>query len=682
MPKLTIDGNEIEVENGLTVLQACEIAGKEIPRFCYHERLEIAGNCRMCLVEMEKSPKPIASCAMPVAEGMVIKTNTENVKKAREGVMEFLLINHPLDCPICDQAGECDLQDQALFYGRGGSRFHENKRAVPEKDFGPLIKAEMTRCIHCTRCVRFSELVAGVEELGGLYRGENMEIGTYVEKAVSSELSGNMIDLCPVGALTSKPYAFKARNWELKKVESIDVLDAIGSNIRVDVRGVEVMRILPRLNEDVNEEWISDKTRFAYDGLSLQRIDRPFVRKNGKLVPSTWEEAYRTIASKLKGEKAQKVAALVGDLADCESITVLRDIMNVIGVEHIDSRQEGEKFDVSDRSSYLFNTTISGIEKADFCLLIGVNPRKDAAVLNARIRKRALKPGFSVAHLGGGELDLTYKSQNLGDDIAVLNEILAGKHSICKILEKSRNPMVILGIDAVSRPDGLALIELVKKIASKYNMIQEDWNGFNVLHRAASRVGALDLGVVPGKTGKNFHEILAAAEEGEISFLYLLGVDEANLKNYKKCFVVYQGHHGDRGAHIADVVLPGSAYTEKNGTYVNLEGRVQRARKAAPAPGMAKEDWLILKELADALGCKLAYNDFEHLRKRMFQIAPHFAMVGDIMKASWSANDKLLELDSSVKLEVKNYNFYMTDPISRNSKTMAKCSELFNGRVE
>lgn len=672
MPKLTVNNKEVEFEQGMTVLQACEEAGEEIPRFCYHERLKIAGNCRMCLVEIEGGPpKPAASCAMPAAEGMKIHTNTPMVKKAREGVMEFLLMNHPLDCPICDQGGECDLQDQAMTYGCGSSRFDENKRGVKEKYMGPLIKTQMTRCIHCTRCVRFLDDVSGIHELGAVYRGEHMQISTYVESSLTSELSGNIIDLCPVGALTSRPYAFKARPWELKKTESVDVLDAVGCNIRVDARGKEVMRILPRLNEEVNEEWISDKTRFAYDGLKSQRLDRPYVRVKGKLQPASWEDALQTIAKKLKKLSGKEIAAIAGDLVDCESVLVLKQLLDALGSPHRDCRQDGASIDPSVRASYLFNTTIAGIEQADACLLIGTNPRWDAPVLNARIRKSVLENGLRVGYLGSTS-ELTYPYENLGDKLAVLEEILSGKHPFAKMLKTAEKPMLVVGMAALQRKDGAAILELAHQIAEKYNLVSEEWNGFNVLHRAAGRVGALDLGFVPAKDGKNTEAILAGAEKGDIKAVYLLGADEVDAGRLKKSFVIYQGHHGDVGAHHADVILPGAAYTEKNATYVNTEGRVQHGRLATFAPGEAKEDWRIVSEVAQELGVDLAYEALAQVRAEMIRTAPHFGEVGEIVPAKWQKFGKKGKLLTAA-MDNHVENFYMTDPISRASKTMAAC---------
>ena len=673
MPKLTIDGIEVEVENGLTVLQACEQVGIEIPRFCYHERLTIAGNCRMCLVEMERAPKPVASCAMPVGEGMVITTNSPAVKKMRQGVMELLLINHPLDCPICDQGGECDLQDQTVGYGFDRSRFTEEKRSVKDKTFGPLIRAMMTRCIHCTRCIRFSSEVAGVPEMGATGRGEHMEVGTYVEKALTSELSGNMIDLCPVGALTSNPYAFNARPWELEKTESIDVMDAVGSNIRIDAKGPEVMRIMPRLNEDVNEEWISDKSRFACDGLKRQRLDTPYVRRDGKLEPATWDEAFSAIADKVKGMDGSKFAAIAGDLACAESMTALKDLTMAVGSKNIDCRQDGAKLDASCRGGYVFNTTITGIEKADACLIIGTNTRKEAPIVNARLRKRYLMGGFS-AGMVGENVDLTFSCENLGAGTDTLSEIAEDKHSFAKVLEKARNPMLILGQGALTRSDGAAVLALARQIAEDNGMISDDWNGFNVLHTAAARVGGLDLGLTTGDVGS----ILDGCGSGSVEVVYLLGADEIDTNKLGKAFVIYQGHHGDAGAHRADVVLPGAAYTEKNATYVNTEGRVQRTSLAVFPIGEAKEDWTILRALSETLDIKLPYDTLSEVRQRMIEINPVFGSDDQATGGDWGAFGAKGSLNGESFISPIS-NFYMTDPISRTSETMAQCVEALLG---
>ena len=675
MAKLTIDGTEIEVADGITVLQACEEAGVEIPRFCYHERLSIAGNCRMCLVEMEKAPKPIASCAMPVGEGMVIRTNTETVKKARNGVMEFLLINHPLDCPICDQGGECDLQDQAMAYGFDHSRFSENKRAVADKNLGPLVETHMTRCIHCTRCIRFSTEVAGVEVLGATGRGENMEVGTYVEAAISSELSANIIDLCPVGALTSKPYAFEARPWELTKTESVDVMDAVGSNIRVDSRGREVMRILPMLNEDVNEEWISDKTRYACDGLAKQRLDRPYVRKDGKLQPATWHEALDVIGGKLRGMDGSKIAAIAGDLCDAESMAALKGLMDGLGSPNIDCRQDGAKLEAGTRTGYVFNTTIAGIEDADACLIVGSNPRLEAPIINARLRKRAGAGGFKVGVVGEN-VNLTYRAEHLGAGPQTLKEIADGSHAFCEILKAAERPMLILGQGALARADGAAVMAAARQIAGNTGMVSADWNGFNILHTAAARVAGLDLGLVPGEGGRDVAGILDGAAAGEIEVVYLLGADEIDTSKLANAFVIYQGHHGDAGAHAADVILPGAAYTEKDGTYANTEGRVQRGKRATFPPGDAREDWAILRALSDVLGKTLPYNNILELRAHMAKTAPALAEIDTLAPSSWRDYGTSGEMENA-PFESPIRNFYMTDPISRASETMAACTETF-----
>ena len=675
MPTLTIDGKEITVEPGTTVLQACEEAGIEVPRFCYHDRLSIAGNCRMCLVEMERSPKPIASCAMPAADNMVIHTNTPSVRKARQGVMEFLLINHPLDCPICDQGGECDLQDQAMAYGYDSSRYHENKRAVKDKYLGPLIKTIMTRCIHCTRCIRFATEIAGVEELGATGRGEQMEIGTYVEEALTSELSGNMIDICPVGALTSKPYAFTARPWELRKTETIDVHDAVGSNIRVDTRGREVMRILPRLHEDVNEEWISDKTRFAVDGLKRQRLDRPYVRVDGKLTPATWDQAFRAIADRMQGLAGERVAAITGDMADAEAMTALKDLMAAVGSPHIDCRQDGAKLPAGPRAAYLFNTTIAAIEAADACLLIGTNPRWEAPLVNARIRKRWLLGGFKAAMIGPRP-DLTYDYDYLGAGPQTLAQIADGSHAFAETLKSAERPMLILGMGALARDDGAAVLETARRIAESCGMVSDDWNGFNVLHTAAARVAGLDLGLLPGEGGRDVAGILAGAQAGEIDFVWLLGADEIDTAKLGNAFVVYQGHHGDAGAHRADVILPGAAYTEKDAIWVNTEGRVQLGRRAHFPPGDAREDWTILRAFSDVIGKRLPYDNLGQLRRRMAELAPHFGAIDEIPEIEWGVFGAAGQM-ADTPFESPIADFYLTNPIARASSVMAECSQLY-----
>jgi NADH-quinone oxidoreductase subunit G len=672
MPKLTIDGMEVEVPPGTTVFQACERAGIEVPHFCFHERLAIAGNCRMCLVEQEKSPKPIASCAMPAAEGMVIHTRSEKARKARYGVMEFLLINHPLDCPICDQGGECDLQDQAMAYGFDRSRFRENKRAVKDKDFGPLVATSMNRCIHCTRCVRFLNDIAGVEELGAVGRGEDMEIDTYLERSLTSELSANIIDLCPVGALTAKPYAFAARPWELRKTESVDVLDAVGSNIRIDSRGPQVLRVLPRLNEAVNEEWISDKTRFAVDGLVRQRLDRPYIRRDGKLVEAEWGDAFAAIAAQLQGLAGSGIAAIAGDLADVEAMLALKDLMTALGSANIDCRQDGAALDPSCRAGYLFNTVIVGIERADACLLIGTNPRLEAPIINARLRKRWLQGGFTAAAIGP-TLDLTFPVAGLGSRPEVLAALAAGSHGWASTLAAAKHPMLILGQGALARPDGAAILDLARRLAERAGLVREDWNGFNVLHTAAARVGGLDLGFVPSAHGRGTAEILAGCATGEIAAIYLLGADEIEASRLGRSFVVYQGHHGDRGARRADVVLPGAAYTEKDATYVNTEGRVQLARRAVFPPGEAREDWKILRALSEALGHRLPYDSLVQLRKRLIAFNPVFAAADEVVPAKWGGFGKEGPLDPA-PFAYPVADFDRTDPIGRASPTMAACA--------
>ena len=674
MPKVTIDGSEIEVPHGITVLQACEMAGKEIPRFCYHERLSIAGNCRMCLVEVSPGPpKPAASCALPVGEGMEIKTDSDMVKKARNGVMELLLINHPLDCPICDQGGECDLQDQAMAYGHDSSRFEENKRSVKDKNMGPLVKTIMTRCIHCTRCVRFATEIAGVPELGMLGRGENAEITSYLEKSLESELSANVIDLCPVGALTSKPYAFISRPWELTKTESIDVMDAVGSAIRIDARQTEVLRVLPRLNEDVNEEWLSDKARFAVDGLKKQRLDRPYIRVDGKLRESTWQEAFAVIGNKIKSVEADRVAAIVGDQCDAESMIALKDLMDFIGTKNIDCRQDGAKLSSHDRSLYLFNSTIAGIESADSVLLVGTNLRWEAPLINTRLRKAWINNNLKAASIGP-DLNLTYPINNLGSRANIINSIAEGKHPFCEVLKDSDRPAIILGMGALSRPDGAAILKMAKKIADDYGLIKEGWNGFNILHTAASRVGALYIDFMPSQGGRDVENIISGSSNGEIDLVYLLGADEIDTSKLGKSFVIYQGHHGDLGAHSADVILPGAAYTEKNGTYVNTEGRVQITRQAVQPPGNAREDWTIIRALSDVIGANISYDTLGDVRERLTEVNPLFDRINEIVTPDWTnkSPSEFIE-DGPIHSAIQNY--YMTCPISRASETMAKCSQ-------
>lgn len=672
MPKLTINGYEIEVAAGTSVLQACEQLGVEVPRFCYHDKLSVPANCRMCLVEVEKTPKPVASCALPCTDGMIVHTDSPMVKKARNGVMEMLLINHPLDCPICDQGGECDLQDQAVAYGFDRSRYAEEKRAVKEKNFGPLVATVMTRCIQCTRCIRFVDEICGTPELGGIHRGEHLEIDTFTGRPLTSELSGNLIDICPVGALTSKPGAFTARPWEYVKTESIDVMDAIGSNIRIDARGNEVMRILPRLNEEINEEWIHDKTRFAHDGLMRQRLDQPYVRRDGKLKPASWAEAFEVIATKLRDASPTAVAALAGDLADCESMFALKTLMQSFGVANLDCRQDAADYDLSTRATYIMNSGIAGIDQADAILLVGVNPRHEAATLNARIRKRWLKGGCRVG-LIGAPVDLGYPYRHLGTSSQTIADLTAGKGEFVKILENAKKPMVILGAGALAK-EGNILLGAVRELAEKFNMIQPEWNGFNVLQQAASRVGGLDLGFVPQNQGLGTQAILTAAEQGKIEFVWLLGVDEIDMNKLGKTFVVYQGHHGDKGAHRADVILPGAAYSEKNALYVNTEGRSQTAFQAVFPPGDAREDWAIIRAFSAVVGKALPFDTLAQLREKMFAAAPALASIGNLTKTEWKIFGTKGTL-SSQPLVSTIANFYMTDPISRASETMAKCTD-------
>jgi NADH-quinone oxidoreductase subunit G len=677
MPKLTIDGREIEVENGTTIIQAAELLGIEVPRFCYHERLAIAGNCRMCLVEVEKMPKPVASCAQPVGEGMVVHTDTPTVRKARQGVMEFLLINHPLDCPICDQGGECDLQDQAMAYGGDRGRYKEEKRAVEDKDYGPLVQTWMTRCIQCTRCIRFVSEIAGTPVLGGLGRAEHLEITRYVGAVVSSELSGNIIDLCPVGALTNKPAAYTYRAWELKKTESVDAMDAVGAAIRVDTRGNEVVRVLPRVNDDVNEEWLGDRSRFACDGLKRQRLDRPYLRgKDGRLAPVTWPEALAAVAAKVKKAKGE-IAAIAGDQADAEAMMAMKDLMAGLGAVSLDCRQDGARLDATVRSSYLFNTTIAGIEEADALLVIGSNPRKEAPVLNARIRKRWMKGGFKAAAVGP-KADLTFKHEWLGDSPAVLKQIADGTHPFFQVLKAAAKPMLIIGQGALTRADGAAVLALARKLAEATDMVKDGWNGFNVLHTAAARVGGLDLGFVPGQGGRGTAGIMAGAEKGEVEVVFLLGADEIDMKGLGKAFVVYLGSHGDAGAHRADVVLPGAAYTEKSATYVNTEGRVQRTRLAVFPPGEAKEDWRVIRALSDAVAKPLPYDSLKGLRERMAAVNPVFGRPDEVAPAAWGKFGTEAALSEAAFVSPID-NYYMTDPISRASKTMAECTKAFGG---
>jgi NADH-quinone oxidoreductase subunit G len=685
MTKLIVDGKEIDVPPEYTLLQACEAAGAEIPRFCFHERLSIAGNCRMCLVELKGSPKPVASCAWgvrdcrpgPNGEPPVVNTKTEMVKKAREGVMEFLLINHPLDCPICDQGGECDLQDQAMAYGVDASRFAENKRAVDDKYLGALVKTSMNRCIQCTRCIRFATEVAGVPELGAIGRGEDMEITTYLEQAMTSELQSNVVDLCPVGALTSKPYAFAARPWELSKTQSVDVMDAVGSSVRIDTRGREVMRILPRTNDEINEEWISDKTRHVVDGLRTQRLDQPYVRVNGRLQEATWPQAFAAIADKMKAATAARIGAIAGDLCGAEEMYALKDLMGRLGSPNIDARQDGAAFDPKwGRASYLFNATIAGIEEADALLIVGSNPRTEAAVLNARIRKRWRYGNFPIG-LIGEQADLTYSYDHLGAGAESLSGIDYSKFA--EVLKAAKQPLMIVGAGVFARKDGAALAALAAKTAREYGFIKAGWNGFSVLHTAASRVAALDLGLVPGQGGKTAAEMA----KGGVDVLFNMGADEIDIAAGP--FVVYIGTHGDRGAHRADVILPGAAYPEKSAIYVNTEGRPQLANRASFPPGDAREDWAILRALSDVLDRTLSYDSLAQLRQAMFAAHPHLMRLDQITPANAADIEKLASLDGApdkAPLRSSVGDFYLTNPIARASAIMAECSALARGAIQ
>jgi NADH-quinone oxidoreductase subunit G len=692
MTKVLIDGKEIDVPPEYTLLQACEAAGAEIPRFCYHERLSIAGNCRMCLIEVKGGPpKPVASCAQnvrdlrpgPKGEMPEMFTRTPMVKKAREGVMEFLLINHPLDCPICDQGGECDLQDQAMGYGVDTSRFAENKRAVEDKYLGALVKTSMNRCIQCTRCVRFAAEVCGVPEMGATGRGEDMEITTYLESALTSELQGNLVDICPVGALTSKPYAFAARPWELQKTQSIDVMDAVGSAIRIDTRGREVMRILPRVNDAVNEEWISDKTRHIVDGLRTQRLDRPFVRENGKLRAASWSEAFAAIAAKVKGLDGQQIegkrlGGIAGDLAAVEEMFALKQLLASLGSNNVAAQSAGAFVPAAGRASYIFNPTIAGIDQADALLIVGSNPRKEAAVLNARICKR-WRAGQMKVGVIGDQADMTYGYDHLGAGADTLNNVAAGKHSFADVLKNAKHPIVLVGSGIAGRSDGGALLALAAKMAVDFGALTDEWNGFAVLQSAASTVGALDIGFAPVAGSLTTAEMTAA---GSLDVLFSLGADEITVPD--GTFVVYIGTHGDRGAHRADVILPGAAYTEKSGLYVNTEGRVQMTARAAFPPGEGREDWAILRALSDVLGKTLPYDTLAALRQTLFKAAPHLMRLGQIVAGNiddvraLSGGQKAID-KAAFKSPIEDY--YLTNPIARASAVMAECSSLASGHM-
>ena len=677
MPKLLVDGIEVEVPEGSTVMQACEEAGAEIPRFCYHERLSIAGNCRMCLVELDKSPKPIASCAMPAGEGMVLRTNTKKVKKAREGVMEFLLINHPLDCPICDQGGECDLQDQSIYYGNSKSRYLENKRAVKEKNFGPLVKTVMTRCIHCTRCVRFMDELAGVHALGAINRGEETEISSVLEEGISSELSGNIIDLCPVGALTSKPYAFTARSWELMHTESIDTLDALGSNIRIDHFGGTIKRVVPINNDSINQEWLSDKSRFSYDGLANQRLDTPYIKKNNKYVAVNWSEALKKVSDKIKSLSKDQIASISGDHTDLETLVVAKDMLDKLGVNNRDCRYEGSQLPTKGRHNWLFNTKISGIDKSDVVLFIGCDPKKEAPLISARFRQRWLTGELKAYGLGCGN-KFPFEVENVGTDFSILED-LKPNSKLIKLFKNSLYPTVIIGESALKRDDAKDVHYGVKLLCQSINAIRDDWCGFSILHTNASRVGGLEVGFTPKNEGKNSKQIIDGVKNNNIKLLYLLDCDDINLDNTQDAFIVYQGHHGDKAASKADVILPSSAYTEKRSMYVNLEGRPQFTNKAVDAPGDARDGWKIIRALSAQLSLNLNYNNHKELLKRIYAEWQHLSLTGEIVRDKWvSCKAKSLKISKNSLDYDKDKDYYMTCSISRASKTMAECSRTFS----
>ena len=672
MPKITINGKEIEFEKGMTVLQACELANVEIPRFCYHEKLSIAGNCRMCLVEMEKSPKPIASCAMPAAEGMNIKTNTSLVEKARKGVMEFLLANHPLDCPVCDQGGECDLQDQSLYYGVDKSRFVENKRDVKEKYMGPLIKTQMTRCIHCTRCVRFATEVAGVPEIGAIGRGENMQITTYLEKSMESELSANVIDLCPVGALTSKPYAFEARPWELKKTESVDVMDAVGSNIRVDTYNWEVKRILPRLNNDINEEWISDKTRYSCDGLLKQRLDVPYIKKENKLQKSNWDEALDLLIKKIKEVQPNEIAGHIGDMINMENALGFKKLFNLIKSNNLEFREKKFYINSSEKINYIFNSSINGIEQSDLILLIGTNPRHEASMLNARIRKVFVQkkvPIFSIGDPG----DLTYDYKIISDKTDEIKKIINNESELSNKILSAKNPIIIIGESVLELESGKYVFEEIKNFLIQNNKISQEWNPLNILIQNASTVGLLDLKIIPDQKENNF-TFFNNLENKKFKLLYLLGSDNLDFKKDNE-FVVYQGSHGDRGAEVADIVLPSATYTEQEGLYENLEGRVQECKKASYPIGEALEDWKIFNRIIKKMGLNDTTN-FDQLRKEVLNSIPNFSELNELPKNVESKNSKIQSNFVSEKITIRELDYYYTNSISRSSKTMSECRQI------
>jgi NADH-quinone oxidoreductase subunit G len=673
MPKILINDKEIEFEKGMTVLQACELANVEIPRFCYHEKLSIAGNCRMCLVEMEKSPKPIASCAMPAAEGMHIKTNTDLVEKARKGVMEFLLANHPLDCPVCDQGGECDLQDQSLYYGVDKSRFVENKREVREKYMGPLIKTQMTRCIHCTRCIRFATEVAGIPEIGAIGRGENMEITTYLEKSMESELSANVIDLCPVGALTSKPYAFEARPWELKKTESIDVMDAIGSNIRVDTYNWEVKRILPRLNNDINEEWISDKTRYSCDGLLKQRLDVPYIKKNNKLQKSNWEEAIEIIVNKIKETQPNEIAGHVGDMTNIENSIAFKKLFNDLNSKNLEFREKKFYINPKEKMNYIFNSSIKGIEESDLILLIGTNPRHEATILNARIRKAFVQKKLPIYSIGNPG-DLTYDYKVIGNKTDDIKKLINNESEISKDLLSSKKPILIIGESALELKSGKYIFEELKNYLINNNFINEEWNALNILVQNASTVGLLDLKMLSQQEDNNF-VFFDKLSSDKFKILYLLGSDNLEFKKNKE-FIIYQGSHGDRGAELADVILPSAAYTEQNGLYSNLEGRVQECKKASYPIGDSLEDWKIFNLILKKLGKIDSLNNFETLKKETTNSIINFSKINYLPKRVIGKNHKIQSEFYSEEMLIKKLDYYYSNSISRASKTMRECRQI------
>ena len=666
MLKIKVNNKDVEIDEGLTVLQACEKAGVEIPRFCYHEKLSIAGNCRMCLVEIEKSPKPVASCAMPAVEGMNIKTNTKFVEKARKGVMEFLLANHPLDCPVCDQGGECDLQDQSMFYGVDKSRYKENKRFVPEKYMGPLIKTQMTRCIHCTRCIRFATEIAGVSELGAIGRGENMEITTYLEKSMESELSANVVDLCPVGALTSKPYVFEARPWELKKTETVDVMDAVGSNIRVDTYGWEVKRILPRINEDINEEWISDKTRYACDGLLNQRLDTPFIKYNNKFDKASWKEVFNIIKAKINETDNEKICGFTGDLNNMETLYIFKEFFyKILKSNNLESRSENIYLNQEKRENYLFNSTINGIEESDFIFLVGSNPRYEATLLNARIRKAYLKNKTKIISLNNVG-DLTYPYEHLNGLSETIKNIVEDNHEVSNFIKQSKKPIIVLGQSVLLSKSGKYIFESMKYFLKKNNKINDEWNSFNIISENASTVGSLDLGIFQQNNGSN--TILSNLQNHKYDLVFLLGQDSLSF-NKKNEFVIYQGSHGDKGAEIADIILPGAAYTEQDGYFTNLEGKLQKAYKASYPPGDAKEDWQIINDLAELVSNKKLFKNKDELESSLLNYL-NLSVNKNLPNESNDTKDLTF---SNEKIEIKNLDYYYSNSIARASKTMFKC---------